>query len=70
MATVSINASTRTEFGKNAARKIRFAGQLPGVVYKAGEEAMHIALDPHELENAFRKTMNPNTVVELRILAT
>ena len=67
MATVSINASARNDFGKSAARKIRFAGQLPGVVYSAGSEATHIALDPHELENAFRKTNNRNTLVELSV---
>ena len=67
MATVSINASARTDFGKSAARKIRFAGQLPGVVYRAGAAATHIALDRLELENAFRKTMNRNTLVELSV---
>jgi large subunit ribosomal protein L25 len=67
MATVSINASARTDFGKSAARKLRTAGQLPAVVYRNGEAASHIALNPHELEQAFRKTMNRNTLVELKI---
>jgi large subunit ribosomal protein L25 len=67
MATVSINASSRTDFGKSAARKLRAAGQLPGVIYSNGEAASHIALDPHELEQAFRKTMNRNSLVELTV---
>jgi large subunit ribosomal protein L25 len=67
MATVSINASSRTDFGKSAARKLRAAGQLPCVIYRNGEAATHIALNPHELEQAFRKTMNRNTLVALTV---
>jgi large subunit ribosomal protein L25 len=67
MATVSIIATARTEFGKSATRKLRFAGQLPGSVYRAGQPATHISLNPHELENGFRKTMDRNTLVEITV---
>ena len=67
MATVRINATPRTKFGKSATRKLRFAGQMPGIVYRAGEPATHISLDPHTLEQAFRKTQDRNTLVEISV---
>ena len=67
MATVTLSASTRAKFGKGAARKIRKAGSLPGVVYRAGEEASSVSLDPTALEAAFRSTMDPNTLIELDV---
>ncbi len=67
MPTVTINASPRNELGKGAARKIRAAGQLPAIVYRAGDAATSIMLDPHELEQAFAKTNNRNTLVDLQM---
>lgn len=67
MATVNLTANPRSEMGKGAARKLRAAGQLPAVIYRAGQPATSITLDPHELENAFRKTGNRNTLVDLGV---
>lgn len=67
MATVSVNASTRTEIGKGAARKIRAQGLLPAVIYRAGQPATSVSIDPNELENAFRRTGNRNTLVDLGV---
>ena len=67
MATVSLSATPRTNFGKGAARKIRAQGLLPAVIYRAGQAATSIALDPQELENAFRRSGNRNTLVDLGV---
>ena len=67
MATVSLNANSRNEYGKGAARKLRAAGLMPAVIYRAGQPATSISLDPNALENAFRKTGNRNTLVELGV---
>ena len=67
MATVSLSANSRTEMGKGAARKLRAEGLLPAVIYRAGQPATSISLDPHALENAFRKTGNRNTLVDLGV---
>jgi large subunit ribosomal protein L25 len=67
MATVSVNASSRTEIGKGAARKIRAQGLLPAVIYRAGQPATSVSIDPNELENAFRRTGNRNTLVDLGV---
>jgi large subunit ribosomal protein L25 len=54
---VRIKAEPRTEFGKGAARRVRRAGQVPGVIYGHGAEPTHVALPGHELMLAL-KTAN------------
>lgn len=65
MATVSLNASPRSQVGKGAARKIRSTGKVPAVVYRDGRTPKHLIIDPAELELAFHRTGNPNTLVDL-----
>ena len=48
MSDVKLAASTRTEFGKGAARRIRRAHQVPAVLYGHGAEPLHITLPGHE----------------------
>lgn len=42
-----IQAETRTEFGKGAARRIRRADKVPAVIYGHGNEPIHITLPGH-----------------------
>ena len=44
MSEIRIDAETRTEFGKGAARRIRRDDKIPAVVYGHGEETRHLAL--------------------------
>ena len=67
MATVSLSANIRDNFGKGAARKARAQGLLPAVIYRGGQPATSITLNPGELENAFRRTGDRNTLVDLGI---
>ena len=67
MATVSVNATSRTETGKGAARKIRAKGLLSAVIYRAGQPATSVSLDPNELETAFRRSGNRNTLVDIGV---
>lgn len=67
MPTVTLNADSRNELGKGAARKIRATGQLPAVIYRGGEPALSVSIDPAKLELAFQKTNNRNTLVDLQI---
>lgn len=57
MTDVTLNATTRTEFGKGAARRIRRANQIPAVIYGHGTEPVHITLPGHETMLAL-KTVN------------
>lgn len=65
MATVSLGATLRNDSGKGIARKIRAQGKLPAVVYRGGEPATSIVIDPEALELAFKKTQDRNTLVVL-----
>ncbi|RME22803.1 MAG: 50S ribosomal protein L25 [Deltaproteobacteria bacterium] len=67
MASVSLDATLRENTGKGGARKLRAAARLPAVVYRAGQPATPIAIDPAAVELAFKKTGNRNTLVELDI---
>lgn len=57
MAEISINAVSRTEFGKGAARRARRDGMVPAVIYGHGEKPAHISLPAKELGTAL-KTSN------------
>lgn len=67
MATVSLNATSRTEMGKGPARKVRAQGLIPAVVYRGGGTATSITINPLEIENAFRRTGNRNTLVDIGV---
>ena len=57
MAEITINAVTRTEFGKGASRRARRDGMVPAVIYGHGEKPAHISLPARELGTAL-KTSN------------
>ncbi len=61
----TLAAEARTDTGKGVARKLRAAGQIPGVIYRAGEDAKPIAFDPIRLLEIFRKTRNANTIIDV-----
>ncbi len=54
MSEVKLPATTRTEFGKGAARRIRRAHQIPAVLYGHGAEPQHVTLPGHETTRALR----------------
>ena len=47
MSEVKLVATTRTEFGKGAARRLRRADQIPAVLYGHGSDPLHVALPGH-----------------------
>lgn len=57
MPELQIAAEPRTEFGKGAARRVRRADKVPGVVYGHGTDPRHVALPGHDLMKAL-KTAN------------
>jgi len=68
MATMSLNATLRkTEGKKGAARKLRATGKVPAVLYRGGEAAKAVTIDPHDVELGFKKTQNPNTLIDLHV---
>ncbi|WP_030668213.1 50S ribosomal protein L25/general stress protein Ctc [Streptomyces cellulosae] len=64
MSEVKLTATTRTEFGKGAARRIRRDSKVPGVLYGHGSDPLHLTLPGHELLLALR---TPNVLIALDI---
>ncbi|MBE4739937.1 50S ribosomal protein L25/general stress protein Ctc [Streptomyces caniscabiei] len=64
MSEVKLAASTRNEFGKGAARRIRRDSKVPGVLYGHGSDPLHLTLPGHELLLALR---TPNVLISLDI---
>ena len=54
MAEIKIDAKSRTEFGKGAARRTRRAGLVPAVLYGHGTDPVHVSLPGHETLLALR----------------
>lgn len=63
--TPSLPATTRTEFGKGAARRARRAGMVPAVVYGHGGVPLHIDVPEHDLFLIVRGSQN--ALVELDV---
>ena len=55
MAEVRIQAETRTEFGKGAARRTRRAGRIPAVLYGHGTDPQHFSFDAVEFAAVMRE---------------
>ena len=64
MAEVKIQAESRTEFGKGAARRIRRDHKVPAVLYGHGTDPVHITLPGHDTMLAM-KTANALLLIEV-----
>ncbi|MEV6281984.1 50S ribosomal protein L25/general stress protein Ctc [Kribbella sp. NPDC051770] len=64
MAEVKIQAESRTEFGKGAARRIRRDSKVPAVLYGHGSDPVHITLPGHDTMLAL-KTANALLLIEI-----
>ncbi len=58
MAETKLVATSRTEFGKGAARRLRRANLIPAVLYGHGTDPVHVALPGHEVMMAVKHS-NP-----------
>jgi large subunit ribosomal protein L25 len=66
VAEARIDAETRTEFGKGAARRTRRAGKIPAVLYGHGTDPQHLALPQLEFARVVRD-QGRNAVLTLNI---
>lgn len=65
--TVTINARTRDQTGKGAARTSRRDGRVPGVLYGHGEESVALSVDANELQRLVHSISVENTIVDLEM---
>jgi len=67
-----LDATIRTTFGKNEARRTRKAGKVPAVVYGAASEgasrdAVSIAVEPKALLKILHSEAGANTLIALKL---
>ena len=55
------------KFNKNAARRVRVAGKVPGVLYGAKEPAIAVELDPKQIMRILHSDSGHNTIFDLEI---
>jgi large subunit ribosomal protein L25 len=55
------------KFTKNAARRVRVAGMIPGVLYGAKEAAIAVELDPKQITRILHSESGHNTIFDLEI---
>ncbi len=61
-----VNAKPRTgKFNKNAARRVRAAGQIPAVLYGAGHEAVAVEVDPKHISKILFSETGHNTIFDV-----
>ncbi len=64
----TLNAVKRDTRGKNEARRLRVAGQIPGVVYGGGQgAAVPIAIEPKALSRILHSESGVNTLIDLSV---
>ena len=67
MEQVSLTAELRTEYGKNAARKIRRAGSIPAVLYGQSTDTVALSLNLHQLKKVMSSEGRESTLIDLII---
>lgn len=66
MAKVTLEAKSRTESGKKAAKALRATGRIPAVVYNSEGKATMVDVDEKEFNNVWR-TVTATTLVTLNV---
>ena len=64
---ITIVAEPRSSRGKNEARRLRVAGQAPGVLYGAGGDSVAVAVSPKEVNKILRSNTGHNTIFNLSV---
>ncbi|MEX2154871.1 MAG: 50S ribosomal protein L25/general stress protein Ctc [Gemmatimonadaceae bacterium] len=67
MATASLVAKPRSDTGKGVARKLRAAGEVPGVIYGHGREPQPLTVNAREFNRLADRIRITSTVIELAI---
>src|SRR5438552_2000784 len=67
MAEIVVSAKGREERGKNAARRLRREGLIPGVVYGGKGDNVAVAVDPKSLKKVLRSEAGRNAILKLDI---
>src|SRR5580658_4956131 len=64
---ITITAETRTERGKNEARRLRASGSTPGVLYGVSDTSVPVAVKPKEIVRILSSKTGHNTIFNLAV---
>ena len=64
---LDFEVSVRDERGKNAARRLRMRGEVPGVLYGLGQEAVSVAVDSKKMTTLLKSPSGHNTILNLKV---
>src|SRR5215470_2495474 len=67
MAEIVVNAKNRDDRGKNAARRLRREGLVPGIVYGGKGGNVAVAVDPKALQKVLRSEAGCNAILKIDI---
>ena len=68
MGEFALGVELRDGRGKGVARKLRAAGQIPGICYRRNSESIAVSLDPNELDRLIRNASSGiNTLIDLKV---
>jgi large subunit ribosomal protein L25 len=67
MPEIVVPAESRSETGKNANRRLRSRGMIPGVVYAAGKQAEAVSVSPRQIGMVLRSAAGENTLFDLEL---
>ncbi len=55
------------KFNKNAARRVRVAGKIPGVIYGAGKQSIAVELDPKQILRILHSESGHNSIFDVDV---
>lgn len=67
MEPLKLDATSRNDFGKGPAKRLRNSGQVPAVAYGKGHKSVTVSVSPKTLLHALKSDHGQNTVIELDI---
>ena len=67
MAEMKVSASSRSEFGSGASKRLRRQGLVPAVVYGGASGSISVSVDPKALYRLLRSEAGRNTILKLEI---
>jgi large subunit ribosomal protein L25 len=67
MAQIIVEASSREERGKNAARRLRVAGKVPATLYGGKGGAVSVAVNTKQLSTILRSESGHNTIFTVKL---
>jgi large subunit ribosomal protein L25 len=66
MLRLTVESQIRQEFGKNANRRLRAAGRVPGIVYGRNLSPVAVSVDPKDLDRILHSDTGHNTIFTLK----